>query len=736
VARRITMTGIVFLVASMLYGFHCLADNRAHYPSAVGGDPGICALAPPSAGENGVPRATWQRARSQSIVSQSSRWLISCLGDSITNGYPYAGTENTYPARLLNMLEEAYGPGTFEVINHGVFGYRADQVLADLQELDWMDEDPDIVLLMVGGNDLAQEATPLNLSEVIDRTVAEVQAIVDLVTAHTNADGSHPQIIVSAFIPNLVAHVWGSDAIALYNARLESNLTGVDLWITDNWDDFYDPETGQARVELMYDPVHPNVEGYIVIAENWFQAINSLLPQVYHVSTEGDDGDPGTFDAPWRTIQHAADTVQPGDTVCVHTGTYVEDVTFSRSGTDGAPITFTAAPGEAVTIQGSLTLAPNTSYLSLIGFAVQGFDIWGISLEGDNHHVLLSHLNVAGGEAGIHFTVGYSGEDPQYGPVSDVILEDSIVHGCEYTAVDCTPGPCDRMTFRRLEIYGAGMDAGFSGDGLAVERGQDILVEDCYIHDNGGDGIDLNSRDWDGNVPGIIVRRNRVVRNHLQAIKLWAGGRMENNLIWGQGINPVTAGVYTSTCEVVNNTIAYNMYDPTYSARDYAFIAAWPEIGFSPPVTLILVNNIFALNTGPAVGGPTGIYLGAGVQLIEHHNLYWSREDGEIQAEFVSGRDPWFTRDEIADGTWTAFTGQGGGDVVSDPLFTSGWPAVNLHLQEESPAIDAGAMEIAPSVDLESNPRPIGSGVDIGAYEHGASIYLPLILKDYPRTAP
>jgi hypothetical protein len=72
-----------------------------------------------------------------------------------------------------------------------------------------------------------------------------------------------------------------------------------------------------------------------------------------------------------------------------------------------------------------------------------------------------------------------------------------------------------------------------------------------------------------------------VARNHLQAIKLWAGGWMGNNVVFGQGINSVVVGIYPSIAEVVNKTIAYNMWEP-YSGRDYAFIAAYPEIGYSP----------------------------------------------------------------------------------------------------------------------------------------------------------
>ncbi len=445
----------------------------------------------------------------------------------------------------------------------------------------------------------------------------------------------------------------------------------------------------------------------------------------YHVSPSGNDSNPGTLSSPWLTVQHAAGSVSPGDTVIIHTGTYKEEVVFKISGAEDMPIQFTAAQEEIATLEG-VEFTKGCAYVEVFNLRIEGESDWKVWLRGDNHHIRLKGLTIAGGETGVRITWGDSGQPPIDGPVSDIVLEDSLIQNPVYTAVDCTPGPGYRMTFRNLEIRGAasGEEPSYAADGIAVERGENILVENCYIHDMSGDGIDLNSRDTEGYISGIVVRRNKIIRTYRSGIKLWSGGRVENNVVWGTGISPVVIGIYPGSYEVVNNTIAFNMWDPSFSDRDYSFVAGYPENGIPAEIDLLLSNNLFAFNTGPQVGSPTGIYLGEGVNLAsESNNLFWSREDAEILAAFVQG-DPEFSRTEIGNGTWTAASGQGNGDVTSDPVFISGWPDVDLHLDGQSPAVDAGTSESAPLVDCECMKRPAGNGYDIGAYEYGSVLDL------------
>ncbi|MFO8081192.1 MAG: PKD domain-containing protein [Armatimonadota bacterium] len=63
---------------------------------------------------------------------------------------------------------------------------------------------------------------------------------------------------------------------------------------------------------------------------------------VYYVASNGDDGDPGTRQAPWRTPEHAGEMAAAGDTVIFLPGEYSGRLVPENSGTPDAPIVFRA----------------------------------------------------------------------------------------------------------------------------------------------------------------------------------------------------------------------------------------------------------------------------------------------------------------------------------------------------------------------------------------------------------
>ncbi len=74
----------------------------------------------------------------------------------------------------------------------------------------------------------------------------------------------------------------------------------------------------------------------------------------YYVATTGSDDNPGTLKLPFRTVQKAANAMQPGDTCLVRGGVYREWIHPPRGGTsEERRITFKAYPGERPVLTGS-----------------------------------------------------------------------------------------------------------------------------------------------------------------------------------------------------------------------------------------------------------------------------------------------------------------------------------------------------------------------------------------------
>jgi Right handed beta helix region/Protein of unknown function (DUF1565) len=120
-------------------------------------------------------------------------------------------------------------------------------------------------------------------------------------------------------------------------------------------------------------------------------ALVTASPARYYVAPGGADGNSGSADSPFRTLQKAADVAGAGDTVIVRPGTYTGGsrmVSLSRSGTPRQPITFLSERRWGAVLDGrdqSLVawyFDEGVGYIRVEGFEIRdlrehGFDFYG-----------------------------------------------------------------------------------------------------------------------------------------------------------------------------------------------------------------------------------------------------------------------------------------------------------------------------------------------------------------------
>ncbi len=108
----------------------------------------------------------------------------------------------------------------------------------------------------------------------------------------------------------------------------------------------------------------------------------------YYVSTSGSDSNPGTSASPFRTIQKAADVVNPGDTVVIRDGVYSTTaqyfVNINRGGASGSYVTFKAEHKWGAVLDGGnvssygINLGAGVSYIQFVDLEIKNFLWMGI----------------------------------------------------------------------------------------------------------------------------------------------------------------------------------------------------------------------------------------------------------------------------------------------------------------------------------------------------------------------
>jgi hypothetical protein len=478
----------------------------------------------------------------------------------------------------------------------------------------------------------------------------------------------------------------------------------------------------------------------------------------YYVSTTGSDNNPGTLGSPWRTIQHAANTVAAGDTVFVRAGVYNEHVNVPVSGnTTAGYTTFQNYPGETATVDGTGLAVPNgqyglfninsQSYLIIAGFEIRNYkttstkyvpvgiyiygagsnlqilnnhihdiqtsakgcnaNALGIAVYGTQAPASINNLTISGNEID-HLKTGCSETISMDGNVQNFAVTNNLIHDNNNIGIDaigfegvaptgsmCGADPCDRAR-----------------DGLIAENTVYKITSygnPAYGNQYAADGIYV-----DGGTR-ITIERNRIYQVDLgiEMASEHSGKTTDNiiarnNLIYFGNSAGISIGGYASgvggsnSITIVNNSLLYNDRKNTGSGEFQIQFHATNNV-FKNNIAYATKQGLLINNFTKSEPNPADVDF----------NVYNSSV-GAANAIFI-----WNGKTYTGFTAYRSGTGKDPNSLFTDPLYVS-VTTPDLRLAANSPAVNAGinlGSAIVGTVDFAGNPRVLGSNIDIGAYE-------------------
>jgi len=394
----------------------------------------------------------------------------------------------------------------------------------------------------------------------------------------------------------------------------------------------------------------------------------------YYVATNGNNGNPGTLSQPWATLQHAADTIGPGDIVQVRAGDY-QGANFETSGTAAQPIVVEAYPGESPAITSDNPQTPDgfniegASYMTIDGFTINGRSRAGIRAVTCEHVTVRNNSVDQSGVFGI-FT----------GFCDDMLIENNVATRSVEQHGIYVSNSGDRPVIRGNVLWGnSRCGIHMNGDGTEGGDGiiSDALVEGNVIYDNGVDGG--SGINMDG-VQDSLIRNNLVYENHASGISLYridGGGPSSGNRVLNNTIVVASDGRWALNIQdgATGNTFLNNILHNNHSFRGSIDISPDSLPGLNSDYNVVM--DRFTTDGGDSI-----------LTLAD-----WRQQTGQDAHSFTAAPS-------------ALFVNPGGGD---------------FRLLATSPALNAGETLSDVPIDLADTSRPQGPAYDIGAYEQGGA---------------
>ncbi|HEX9660295.1 MAG TPA: choice-of-anchor Q domain-containing protein, partial [Rhodothermales bacterium] len=459
-------------------------------------------------------------------------------------------------------------------------------------------------------------------------------------------------------------------------------------------------------------------------------------PSVFYVATSGDDGSgDGSMGNPWATITHAVDTVPDGSTVLVRPGTYFGSVRLRRVFASGIAVR-SEIPYEA-------RLRYDATVLTCFygqGITLEGFDI---AHDGPGAGGLVIQIqDLIGEPGGTEF-------------VSRIVLRNNVLHDSYNNDILKINNGAGNVTIEGNLFYNqAGHD-----EHIDVNSVTDVVIQDnVFFNDFAGSGrvngndtgsfivIKDSNADDDTNLGSerITVRRNVFLN--------WQGSTgsyfvlvgedgmpfyealevlVENNLMIGNAPNVMRASFGVKGGKDVtfrHNTVIGDLPALAYAMRLNTEGSNLPNDG------IVFANNIWSDLSGTmGAENPSSANdfsdtpTSETTAVVLDGNLYWNGgvEIPSNASELVNFTDD--VRRIVADPLLSDPSGAvlprylSGSQAFADGSHTireafQGLVEGYAAFPPTSPALDA-ATDPSPATDILGNPRSVGTGSDVGAWE-------------------
>lgn len=310
---------------------------------------------------------------------------------------------------------------------------------------------------------------------------------------------------------------------------------------------------------------------------------------IFYVSTTGNDSNSGSISKPFKTIQHAVDIAQAGETVVVRGGIYFETVDIrNKNGNQSAYITIKAFAGETPILDGKnidlsesqeyFFMINKSSYIKILGFEMRnlyvndpdyypaGVQIYNgsnnieirqnhihhlgnKSKDGNAHGIIVygnsskAIINILIKENDIHhLLLGSSEALTVSGNVSDFNIVGNKVHDNNNIGIDiagfyeaCT-SPCDdqarngrvdnNTVYNNSSANNPSYEGDFSAAGIYADGSTNILIQNNTVYSNDF-GVSISSEQYKKTSSFIKLLNNNIRNNRLAGLVI-GGSTIKN----------------------------------------------------------------------------------------------------------------------------------------------------------------------------------------------------------------